>query len=243
MAERQANGRKNNPQRTQEDILDVATEEFSTHGLAGARVDQIAERTRTSKRMIYYYFGSKEALYLAVLERSYRKIRTLEADLELANLPPEDALRTLIATTFDHDEANPDFVRLVSIENIHHAAHMMRSEAIRDLNVSVIQMIEAIIERGIADGTFRRKADPIDIHMLISAFCFFRVSNRYTFGTIFRRDLSEPQTIERHRTMIADAVVSYLKCEETAGGGSSVTREALSPKVSWGPQGGVSRQS
>ncbi len=111
MAERQANGRKNDPQRTQDDILEVATEEFSTHGLAGARVDQIAERTRTSKRMIYYYFGSKEALYLAVLERSYRKIRTLEADLELANLPPEEALRTLIATTFDHDEANPDFVR------------------------------------------------------------------------------------------------------------------------------------
>lgn len=214
MAERQANGRKNDPQRTQDDILEVATEEFSTHGLAGARVDQIAERTRTSKRMIYYYFGSKEALYLAVLERSYRKIRTLEADLELANLPPEEALRTLVATTFDHDEANPDFVRLVSIENIHHAAHMLRSDAIRDLNVSVIQMIEAIIERGLGDGTFRRKADPIDVHMLISAFCFFRVSNRYTFGTIFRRDLSEPKTIARHRTMIADAVVSYLKSDE-----------------------------
>ncbi|PDT82559.1 TetR family transcriptional regulator [Sinorhizobium sp. BJ1] len=217
MAERQMNGRKNDPQRTQEDILDVATEEFSTHGLAGARVDAIAERTRTSKRMIYYYFGSKEALYLAVLERSYRKIRTLEADLALANLPPENALRTLIATTFDHDEANPDFVRLVSIENIHHAAHMLRSEAIRELNVSVIQTIDAIVQRGLADGTFCRKADPIDIHMMISAFCFFRVSNRYTFGTIFRRDLSEPATLERHRTMIADAVVSYLKGGETVG--------------------------
>ncbi|MBB4186398.1 AcrR family transcriptional regulator [Sinorhizobium terangae] len=220
MAERQGNGRKNDPQRTQEDILAVATEEFSTHGLAGARVDAIAERTRTSKRMIYYYFGSKEGLYLAVLERSYRRIRTLEADLELANLPPEKALRTLIETTFDHDEANPDFVRLVSIENIHHAAHMLRSEAIRELNVSVIQMIEAIIARGLADGTFRRKADPIDVHMLISAFCFFRVSNRYTFGTIFRRDLSEEATIERHRTMIADAVISYLKSE----GGPASTR-------------------
>ncbi|QLL66310.1 TetR/AcrR family transcriptional regulator [Sinorhizobium mexicanum] len=220
MAERQGNGRKNDPQRTQEDILAVATEEFSTHGLAGARVDAIAERTRTSKRMIYYYFGSKEGLYLAVLERSYRRIRTLEADLELANLPPEKALRTLIETTFDHDETNPDFVRLVSIENIHHAAHMLRSEAIRELNVSVIQMIEAIITRGLADGTFRREADPIDVHMLISAFCFFRVSNRYTFGTIFRRDLSEEATIERHRTMIADAVISYLKSPE---GGSAST--------------------
>jgi AcrR family transcriptional regulator len=215
MAEQQSNGRKNDPQRTREDILEVATEEFSTHGLAGARVDAIAERTRTSKRMIYYYFGSKEGLYLAVLERSYRMIRTLEADLELANLPPEQAMRTLIATTFDHDEANPDFVRLVSIENIHHAAHMLRSEAIRELNVSVIETIQSIIARGVADGTFRRKADAIDVHMLISAFCFFRVSNRYTFGTIFRRDLAEPATKERHRTMIADAVISYLKGQET----------------------------
>ncbi|KKX27177.1 TetR family transcriptional regulator [Rhizobium sp. LC145] len=214
MAAKRENGRKNDPQRTQEDILDVATEEFATHGLAGGRVDAIAEKTRTSKRMIYYYFGSKEGLYLAVLERSYRKIRTLEADLELANLPPEEALRTLISTTFDHDEANPEFVRLVSIENIHHAAHMLRSEAIRDLNVSVIEMIEAIIRRGVAEGTFLRDADPVDIHMLISAFCFFRVSNRYTFGTIFRRDLSAPEFYDRHKKLISDAVISYLTAPE-----------------------------
>lgn len=214
MAPRTESGRKNDPQRTREDILIVATEEFVAHGLAGARVDAIAERTRTSKRMIYYYFENKEGLYLAVLERAYRKIRTLEADLKLSDLEPEQALRTLIETTFEHDEANPDFVRLVSIENIHHAAHMLRSEALRDLNVSVIETISSILERGIAKGVFRRDADPIDIHMLISAFCFFRVSNKYTFGTIFRRDLSEPGTMTRHKGMIADAVISYLK--ETA---------------------------
>lgn len=191
--------------------MEVATEEFSTNGLAGGRVDAIAEKTRTSKRMIYYYFGSKEGLYLSVLERAYRKIRTLEADLQLSNLPPEQALRTLIFTTFEHDETNPDFVRLVSIENIHHAAHMLRSDAIRDLNVSIIETIAAILDRGIADGVFTRRADPMDVHMLISAFCFFRVSNRYTFGTIFRRDLSEPETMQRHKGMIADAVISYLQ--------------------------------
>lgn len=211
MAARAENGRKNDPQRTREDILIVATDEFATHGLAGARVDSIAEKTRTSKRMIYYYFESKEGLYLSVLERSYRKIRTLEADLQLSSLAPEAALRTLISTTFEHDQANPEFVRLVSIENIHHAAHMMRSEAIRDLNVSVIETIAGILERGVAEGVFQRTADPIDVHMLISAFCFFRVSNRYTFGTIFRRDLSEPETMQRHKGLIADAVLSYLK--------------------------------
>ncbi len=202
--------RKNDPEKTREDILTVATEEFSAFGLSGGRVDAIAEKTRTSKRMIYYYFGSKEGLYLAVLEKAYRKIRSLEADLELSGMPPAEALRTLISTTFDHDERNPDFVRLVSIENIHHASHMQRSTEIRDVNVSIIRTMTDILERGRADGTFRRDVDAIDLHMLISAFCFFRVSNRHTFGTIFQRDLSEPQYYDRHKQMISDAVLSYL---------------------------------
>jgi AcrR family transcriptional regulator len=208
--------RKNDPEKTRQDILNVATEEFSSLGLSGGRVDAIAEKTRTSKRMIYYYFGSKEGLYLAVLEKAYRKIRSLESDLQLVGMPPAQALRTLIASTFDHDEKNPDFVRLVSIENIHHAAHMQRSTEIRDLNISIIQTISDILERGRADGSFRRDVDPIDIHMMISAFCFFRVSNRYTFGTIFHRDLSSPEYYGRHKAMISDAVLSYLTHAPTA---------------------------
>lgn len=206
--------RKNNPEKTREDILTVATEEFAAFGLSGGRVDAIAEKTRTSKRMIYYYFGSKEDLYLAVLEKAYRKIRSLEADLELAGMPPMQALRTLITTTFDHDENNPEFVRLVSIENIHHATHMKRSSEIGDLNISVIRTIADILERGRKEGVFRREVDPIDLHMLISAFCFFRVSNRYTFGTIFHRDVSAPEYYNRHKAMIADAVLAYVTMAE-----------------------------
>lgn len=205
--------RKNDPQKTKEDILNIATEEFSAFGLSGARVDAIAEKTRTSKRMIYYYFGSKEGLYLAVLEKAYRKIRSLEADLELADLPPVEALRTLIASTFDHDEKNPDFVRLVSIENIHHASHMKRSSEIGELNLSIVRTIDEILDRGRREGVFRRDIDAIDLHMLISAFCFFRVSNRYTFGTIFHRELSEPNLYNRHKQMIADAVTAYVTCQ------------------------------
>lgn len=205
--------RKNDPQKTKEDILNIATEEFSAFGLSGARVDAIAEKTRTSKRMIYYYFGSKEGLYLAVLEKAYRKIRSLEADLELADLPPVEALRTLIASTFDHDEKNPHFVRLVSIENIHHASHMKRSSEIGELNLSIVRTIDEILDRGRREGVFRRDIDAIDLHMLISAFCFFRVSNRYTFGTIFHRELSEPDLYNRHKQMIADAVTAYVTCQ------------------------------
>lgn len=214
MAKTAKDTRRNDPERTREDILDVATEEFSEFGLSGARVDSIAEKTRTSKRMIYYYYGSKEGLYLAVLERAYRKIRSLESDLQLAELPPEEALRQLIGTTFDHDEQNPDFVRLVSIENIHHAMHMQRSSEIADLNISVIRTIQDIIDRGLKTGAFKRRADAIDVHMLISAFCFFRVSNRYTFGTIFKRELSEPMLYARHKSMITDAVLGYLRSDD-----------------------------
>ncbi|MGK6315732.1 TetR family transcriptional regulator [Neorhizobium sp. DT-125] len=205
--------RKNDPDKTKEDILAVATEEFAALGLAGGRVDAIAERTKTSKRMIYYYFGGKEGLYLAVLEKAYRKIRSLEADLELSDMAPDEALRTLIASTFDHDEANPEFVRLVSIENIHQAAHMQRSTEIRDLNISIIKTLADVLERGRQTGVFKRDVDAIDLHMLISAFCFFRVSNRYTFGTIFRRDLSEPEFYARHKQMISDAVLDYLTAD------------------------------
>ncbi len=191
--------------------MDVATEEFAGNGLAGGRIDQIAALTRTSKRMIYYYFGSKEGLYLAVLERAYRKIRSVEADLQLGDLAPDVALTKLISSTFDHDESNPVFVRLVSIENIHYAAHMMRSEVIRDLNISVIEVLDDILTRGLESGVFKRKVEAVDLHMLISAFCFFRVSNKHTFGTIYRLDLSATDTVERHKAMISDVVLSYLK--------------------------------
>lgn len=202
--------RKNDPAKTKEDILAVATEEFAAFGLSGGRVDAIAEKTLTSKRMIYYYFGSKEGLYLAVLEKAYRKIRSLEAALELAEMPPLAALQTLISNTFDHDEKNPEFVRLVSIENIHRAEHMKRSSEIRELNISVIRSIEEILERGRRDGVFHRDVDAVDLHMLISALCFFRVSNKYTFGTIFHRDLSSAELLTRHKSMISDAVTAYV---------------------------------
>ncbi len=147
--------RVNDPERTRANILAVATEEFAAHGLSGARVDAIAERTRTSKRMIYYYFASKEGLYLAVLEQAYSEIRALEASLDLSALDPEAAIRALVETTFDYDDAHPDFVRLVGIENIHRAEHIARSQVIRDLNITVIGSITEVLRRGRESGCFR----------------------------------------------------------------------------------------
>ncbi|HEY0524130.1 MAG TPA: TetR/AcrR family transcriptional regulator [Stellaceae bacterium] len=205
--------RKHDPERTKQDILKVATEEFAEHGLSGARVDAIATRMRTTKRMIYYYFGSKEGLYEAVLEKSYADIRAVETELRLDSLEPEAAIRRLVEFTFDYDESHPDFIRLVTIENIHHAKHLAGSLKIRDVNVAVIETLSAILERGRRSGVFRADVDPIDVHMMISAFCFFRVSNKSTFGAIFDRDLSAPEHRERHKRMIGDAVVRLLKKE------------------------------
>jgi len=203
--------RKNDPDGTKENILQVATEEFVDAGFSGARVDAIAEKTKTSKRMLYYYFGSKEGLFLAVLDRAYAKIRALESRLRLENLAPEEAMRSLIRNTFDHDDANPDFVQLVSIENIHRAEHLKNSDVLRRTNSGVIDIISAILKRGNDSGVFTRRVDPIDLHQMISAACFFRVSNRHTFGVIFNRDLMAGDLKVRHRDMISDMIIAYLK--------------------------------
>lgn len=208
---RRAGPHRDRTEKTRGDILLVAREEFAANGLSGARVDAIAEKTRTSKRMIYYHFGSKEGLYLAVLEDAYAAIRQVEAELKLADLDPVEAMHRLVAFTFDYDEANPDFIRLVTIENIHRAEHMRRSQTLSRLNVSIIATLEAILERGQAAGVFRRTVDPVDLHMLISSFCFFRVSNRHTFGHVFDRDLAEEALRIRHRRLLQDAVVSLLQ--------------------------------
>ncbi len=210
MPKSEPKSRKNDPETTKQDILAVATEEFAAYGLAGARVDAIAERTRTSKRMIYYYFGSKEDLYLAVLERAYRSIRVLESNLGLAKLSATAALRRLIESTFNYDEQNPDFIRLVAGENINRAEHMQRSTLLRDVNTSIITTLAEVVRRGREDGSFKRDIDPIDLHMMISALCFFRVSNRYTFEALFRRDMLDPALTDAHRKMACDLIIDYM---------------------------------
>jgi AcrR family transcriptional regulator len=204
-------------ERSMQDILAVATEEFAFNGLSGARVDQIAERTRTSKRMIYYYFNGKEGLYQAVLEKAYMDIRSLEERSQLLDMEPLEAMRKLIELTFDYDETHPQFISLVSVENIHQAKHMQNLQSIKDVNASIIRTLSTILERGRKEGIFRGDIDPVDVHMLISAFCFFRVSNRHTFGAIFDRDLSEPKLRKRHKKLIIDTIERMLEVRSKKG--------------------------
>jgi AcrR family transcriptional regulator len=215
MAAGAATPRVRDAERTRAEIIDVATHEFADQGYAGARVDDIAAKTRTTKRMIYYYFGGKEGLYLAVLERAYRHIRSLEQQLDVDHLEPTDALRQLAELTFDHHESHQDFVRLVAIENIHYAQNLLRSESREVLAAPALDVLTRIMDRGRAAGLFRDDLDALDVHMIISAFCVFRGANRYTFLAIFDRDLLDPRLRDHLRQMIGDLVVAHV----TAGRG------------------------
>jgi AcrR family transcriptional regulator len=203
--------RTNDPERTMAGILEVATAEFGEKGLAGARIDEIAAATRTSKRMIYYYFGSKEGLYLAVLEDAYRRMRITEAELALDALAPEDALRRLVAFTFDHHQGNPAYIRLVMSENMERGQHMARSKTIQEVNVGAIDSVRKLYSRGVRSGVFRAGLDPVDIHASISALTFFNVSNQYTFGLIFKRDTQTTAALAARRDSIVEMVLRFVR--------------------------------
>jgi len=202
--------RTQDPEGARRNILEVATEEFALNGLSGARIDEIAARTRFSKRMIYYYFGDKEGLYLSALENAYRLVREGEAKLDIEGLAPMEALKKLVEFTFDHHHLHENFIRMVMIENIHHGEYLERSNAIRQLNVSAIGTIEAVYARGVAEGVFRENLDAIELHWQVSALCFFNVSNRATFSKIFGRDFGTSDTRASLRRNVVEMVLRYV---------------------------------
>jgi AcrR family transcriptional regulator len=203
-------GRTNDPARTMAEILQVATHEFADKGLSGARIDAIAAATRTSKRMIYYYFVSKDGLYLAVLEEAYRRMRAIESDLHLDDLAPVDALKRLVEFTYDHHRDNEDFIRLVMNENIQRGDYLRQSQSIQQLNTQAIDSVRDVYDRGVAQGVFRPGLDPVDIHSAISAFTFFNVSNRHTFGLIFQDRQSHDKANTLKRVHVVELILRFV---------------------------------
>ena len=197
-------------ERTRAEVLAVATEVFAESGYSGARVDEIAERTRTTKRMIYYYFGGKEGLYRAVLERAYLGIRGAEQALDVNHLEPVEAVRRLAELTFDHHRAHPAFIRLVSIENIHRGEFIGRLGSLRTLSQPATSLLDELLVRGREQGVFRDDVDALDVHIVISSYCVFQVANRYTFGFLFGVDFTETTQRAHLRRMIGDVVVGWL---------------------------------
>ena len=205
--------RRRSAQETRENILTVATEEFSLKGLAGARIDEIAERTASSKRMIYYYFGGKDRLYRAVLERAYSRIRTQEQISHFEDMAPEEALRAIIAHNFDYHFEHPEFVRLVMNENLHQGEHINQFDSMKDRNRSVLNQLGAILEKGVETGIFRAGIEPIDVHMTISALSFYNVSNRHTFLCNFGVDFFVPSTRARRREQLIQTVMRWVSVD------------------------------
>lgn len=200
-----------NPAAVQADLLEVAIAEFGEKGLAGARVEAIAAATRTSKRMLYYYFGGKEGLYRAALEASYRRVREQEMGLDVQSMPPTEALRCVVAVTFDHHLHHEHYIRMVMSENINRGRYLEQSAVIQEVNRPAIDVLRQIYSRGVAAGEFRPGLDPVDIHASISALCFYNVSNRHTFGLIFQVDNRSPAYVASRRENIIQMVLRYVR--------------------------------
>jgi AcrR family transcriptional regulator len=191
-------------------IVAAATDEFAARGFKGASMDAIAARTRTTRALINYYFGSKEKLYIEVLERVYAEIRDAEAGLDLDHLAPADAVRRIVEFTYRYYIDHEEFVRLVVAENQARGRHLRKSKAMRTLNRPIIERLGRVIERGQAAGLFRRDVDPVEVHKSIAALGMFNVTNRHTFGAIFQRTMGADGDVARRRDVVADIILSYL---------------------------------
>ena len=201
------------PTKSRAEILAAAIPEFAARGFEGARVDAIAKRTRTTRGMIYYYFGSKQRLYIAVLENAYRGIREAEKTLDLGHESPVAAMRRLVAFTLDYYQEHPSFVALVIAENQSGGRHIRKVNRMHRLNLSIIDVISNVLTRGARDGIFRTRVDPVDLHMTIASLGWFQIANRHTFGYIFGRDFASPRQILHNKRLITDIVLRFVSAD------------------------------
>jgi AcrR family transcriptional regulator len=198
------------PEANRAGILAAATAAFAALGYDGASMDAIAARTKTTRALINYYFGSKERLYLAVLESVYAEIREAENALELEHLEPVEAMRRIVEFTYDYYVEHEYFVRIVVAENQARGRHMKRTPTLRSLNRPIVERLSAVIAAGQAAGAFRQDVDPIDVHMAIAALGMFNVTNQFTFGSLFQRDMGARGDVVGRRGIVADIILSWL---------------------------------
>lgn len=202
---------RRDPAKNQERILKAATAEFARHGLGGARVDRIAERAGANKRMLYYYYGNKEALFLAVMEASYLRIRNAERSLKLGETDPAEGIRRLVEFTWAYYLKHPEFLTLLNSENLHQARHIKRSKDIPAMHSPFVATIEDLLKRGVKAGQFRRGVDAVQLYISIASLSYFYQSNRHTLSTVFARDLFEPKHRAERLKHMVELVLGYLR--------------------------------
>jgi AcrR family transcriptional regulator len=207
---RSSNSTRRDPEKNRGRILAAALEEFARYGLGGARVDRIAARAGANKRMLYYYFGNKEALFLAVLEARYAHIRRAEQGLHLADLEPREGMRRLVAFTWNYYLKHPEFLTLLNSENLHRGRHLRRSRQIAAMHSPLVAMLRGLLERGVRKGQFRRGVDPVQLYISIAGLGYFYLSNRHTLSTIFQRDLLAARYKSERLKHMTELVLGYL---------------------------------
>ena len=198
------------PDATRKRILAAAKVEFSRKGLGGARVDDIAVRAKANKRMMYHYFGNKEELFRLTLEDAYGAFRKAEAELLIENDGPLTALKRLVTFTWDYYLANPEFITLVNSENLHRARHIKNSATMDILNKPFLARMEALLERGVAQGLFRKNLDPVQILIVLSGVGFHYLTNRYTGAIVYGRDLMSEDAKAARLKFNIDAVLRIV---------------------------------
>jgi AcrR family transcriptional regulator len=191
-------------------ILYAAKKEFAKKGLGGARVDDIADKARANKRMIYHYFESKEGLFQTVLENAYVDIRTAEQKLNLDHLDPRTALERLVRFTWDYYLKNPEFITLVNSENLHRAKHLKKSERLKVYSRRFVGMVNAILDRGVAEGVFRPGVDPVQLNITIAAIGYYYLTNRFTGSIVFERDLMAKDALEERLRFNIDTILRLV---------------------------------
>lgn len=202
---------KRNPALTRQHILEAALGEFAARGYDGARVDTIAERAGANKRMLYHYFGNKDDLYLAVLERTYEHIRSHERDLDLKAMSPEEAMIELVRFTFGYFVAHPEFIRILNNENLYEAEHLKRSTRIKAMHSPLIEEVRNTLARGAEQGVFRSGVDPVHLYITIAGLGYFYLSNAATLGAIFNRDLRTEDALGVRADHVVNVVLGYLR--------------------------------
>ena len=201
---------------SRERLLRAASLEFAAQGLRGARVDVIARRAKINKQLIYYHFGNKDSLYLAVLEHAYSEIRQREHDLNLSGDEPVAAMRKLVGFTFDYVSEHREFVRLLINENLLEARFVRRSKLINQTSSPIVDLLHRTLRRGSAVGVFRDDVDPVQLYISMAALCFFYIGNIHTLSTLFDRDFNRPDLLRERRRHVADFVLGYLRPVEKA---------------------------
>jgi len=205
-----AEPRSRDADRSQLAILLAARDEFAQHGLGGARVDRIAERADINKRLIYYYFKSKDELFLAVLENAYADIRAAETELHLRDLDPAQAIRRLTEFTWEYYLTHPEFLTLLNSENLHQGRHLAMSSRVQEMNSPLVQTLAEILERGRAEGLFRGGIDPVQLYVSIAGMSYFYLSNNHTLSAIFGRDLMAPKARHERLSHMCEVILGYV---------------------------------